>query len=616
VTPIEFAVPAARLLHLAALVAALGALVFMRAVLPPPGVLARADDDALRNVRRRIRALATASLVVSIAGALLWLLAQTAAMAGGGWGAPDRLMLVLTQTRFGAVFSLRLALLLLAAIALRWPGGRSGSWLACLLLAAAILLQPLLGHGAASDGALVPLATAAHVLAASVWLGALFPLWLTLRGAARAGALAARRFSPVGLACVLIIVATAVLQWPMLGDVPRFIGTPYGLFAAGKVFLFAVMLAFAAVNRFVFTPRALAGREDALRAIRVSVFAEALVGVALIGAAAALASLPPAAHEQPVWPFSLRPVPGLWDDAFLRDRIVRTLAPVLAGLALLVAGLLWRAGRWPLVGAAVAAAFWVPSFPLKPYFREAFPTTFQQWERARSPASLQRGAALFTTECASCHAADARGRGPLATGRPVWPPDLTAPLFRRHLDGDLFWRIAHGMRAADGTPSMPAFGDRLTEGDIWMLVDVVRARGSARSLDQDGRWTAATRAPAMSFACLEEGRTVDPARPGDAMLYLAATNTVMAGGGAAAIVADGVSWRVCTIRDEAERSRWLSALAILTGQEERELAQAVVLIDAQGWLRRLWRTPPPEEDRMREARRARQTPVRAEGHGH
>ncbi|MGV6874358.1 CopD family protein [Pseudochelatococcus sp. B33] len=609
-TSLELALLAVRFLHLAALVQAVGALVFLLAVAPrpephrPPA----GEGDPLRR-------LIAGSLAVSIAGALLWLMLQAVAMTGDGWrglGAPGSHLAVLSQTRFGQVFGLRLLLLLAAAAFLRSSGG-AGRWPAALLLGAALLLQPWLGHGAAAERLLLPLATALHVLAASVWLGALLPLWLTLRSAPASGALAARRFSPVGIACVTTIAATAVLQWPMIGDGPRFIGTSYGLVAGVKTVLFIALLAFAAANRFVFTPRALAGEEGALRAIRASVLGETLVGLALIGAAASLASLPTGAHEQPVWPFPIRPVSGLWDDAFLRDRIIRTLTPLLGALVLVAAALLWRRMRWPLFGAAIAVWFWMPSFPLKPYVREAFPTTYQQWARARSPASLQYGADLFLAECAGCHAADARGRGPLATGKPAWPPDLTAPLYHRQLDGDLFWRIGDGMTTKDGAPTMPAFRDRLDDGDIWTLVDFIRARGSARSLDSDGRWTAPTRAPAMSATCMQDGRTVDPARPGGAALYV----ETVSGKDLPRAATDG--WpdaagqdagpQACAIGRAGERQQWLSALAILTETDPQHLQAAAVLIDAQGWLRRLWRTPPLPEELAAEVRRAREIPV-------
>ncbi|MFB9947590.1 CopD family protein [Rhizobium puerariae] len=622
-TLIELALLIAHFLHLAALVQAVGALVFLVLIVPRPLSLdSSGEEDRLRVTLGGIGRLANTSLFLSVAGALFWFLLQAMAMTGNGpvgWGS---FCLVLSQTRFGEIFSLRFALLLFGAIvsvAVLRSARRAVPWPALAFLGPALLLQPWLGHGAAAENLFLPLATAFHVIAASVWLGALLPLWLTLRAAPLAGALATARFSRVGIVCVATIAATAVAQLPLIGDLPRLIGTPYGFVAGVKILLFAVLLAFAAVNRFVLMPRALAGGERGTQMLKASILGEAVAGLILLGAAAGLASLPPGAHEQPVWPFTIRPVPDLWSDVFLRDRIMRTLAPILLASGFLVAAFLSRRWRWLFTGAAIVAAFWTPSFPLKPYFRPAFPTTFQQWERVRSPVSLQQGAALFAADCAGCHASDARGRGPLATGRPVWPPNLTAPLYGRSRDGDLFWHVKHGMATGDGTPTMPAFHDRLDDDEIWMLVDFIRARASAVSLDFDGRWQVPTRAPAIVMTCREDGVTADTARPGT-MLYLKAG--VHDGGPSddpiqdAAVKGQEVKLRTCTIGDDGQGSQWLLAMAVLAGTEPPNLARAGVLIDEQGWLRRLWLEPAARADVLLEAYLAARTPIIAADRHH
>lgn len=100
-----------------------------------------------------------------------------------------------------------------------------------------------------------------------------------------------------------------------------------------------------------------------------------------------------------------------------------------------------------------------------------------------SPASVARGAALFSDAavgCAGCHGADGKGRGPLvwdplaktwllqdAWGLPAQPRDLNAGQF--HGGGapaDLYRRLHAGVK---GTP-MPAFGDRLTPEQLWDLI--------------------------------------------------------------------------------------------------------------------------------------------------
>lgn len=598
----DLALLVSRFLHLAPLIQALGGLVFLL-ILSPPGIRGRAAVLRLTRI----------GLAAALVGGLLWLLAQTVAMAGGA-----ALGLVLTETHFGRVFALRFLLLLAAAALLRGRSPRLGGAAGCT--AAALLLNPWLGHGAAAETVWLPPATAAHTLAASLWLGALVPLWLTVRADPLAGAAVARRFSRFGIACVSILAVTAILQAPLIGDLPRLIGTPYGGLVGAKLLLFAALLAVAALNRFCFTVQA---ATDGGRGLRASLAFETGLALLALGTAAGLASQPPAVHAQPVWPFALRPVPTLWEDAFLRDRIIRTLVP-LGGAVLLAAGaFLWRRGRWLLAGAALAALFWVPDFPLKPYVRPAYPTSFQNWERARSPASLQESQTQFLASCAPCHAADARGRGPQATGVPVWPPDLTAPLYRRARDGDLFWRIKAGTHLPDGTPTMPGFGERLTADSLWGLVDYLRARGSARSFEADGRWAAPPRAPTLIVQCRTPGSAAeaeaDPAHPAGALLYLDTAAT--AGDRLARLAAEtrppeGGDVRFCRIADPDLRAHWRAALALLTEGEAAAFDGSTQLIDGQGWLRRTWRSPPGAGDLAAEAAAVLATPVTVTGGHH
>jgi mono/diheme cytochrome c family protein len=41
-------------------------------------------------------------------------------------------------------------------------------------------------------------------------------------------------------------------------------------------------------------------------------------------------------------------------------------------------------------------------------------------------------------------------------------------MVRRHTDGELYWIVANGLG------NMPAFGDKLTDQDLWSVVTEVR----------------------------------------------------------------------------------------------------------------------------------------------
>ena len=133
----------------------------------------------------------------------------------------------------------------------------------------ALLLASLawLGHAVGEEGRdhLIHLAAdVVHLLAAGAWLGGL-PMLALLFHRALAGAIveaqvvvqeATRRFSVMGLFAVGALLATGVVNtWYLAGSLPALLGTDYGRWLLVKIGLFAAMVATAAVNRQVLTPR-------------------------------------------------------------------------------------------------------------------------------------------------------------------------------------------------------------------------------------------------------------------------------------------------------------------------------------------------------------------------
>jgi mono/diheme cytochrome c family protein len=81
--------------------------------------------------------------------------------------------------------------------------------------------------------------------------------------------------------------------------------------------------------------------------------------------------------------------------------------------------------------------------------------------------SVRRGQAVYQAFCMSCHGASARGNGPEANGLDTPPADLMAHL-SHHSDGDYAWKIR------TGNSPMPAFGEELTDREIWDVVNYLR----------------------------------------------------------------------------------------------------------------------------------------------
>jgi putative copper export protein/mono/diheme cytochrome c family protein len=555
---------------------------------------------------RRLIVLARRSTALALLIGVGWLVLQSAVIAGAATVGEtlSALATVLHDTQFGHLVLLRLVLLLAVFPLLR---GRGWRLVAALLLAgAALAMQGGMGHAGAIGGTVgdvLLVSEALHLLAAGAWLGGLLPLFLLVGSLPpRAAGAACQSFTPVGLCAVLLIACTAVVQaWQLIGSLGALFGTAYGRTALLKLALFLVLLVLAMINRFVLTER-LHGdaRTVTSRLLRTSLAVETVLGASVILVAAFLASGTPATHETPIWPFSRQPSLELLSDRYGRILLLRTIAPSLVAAALVLAGRFWRPIFWPAVAALVVTlAYVVPN--LEPLLTvEAYPTTFVTSPTEFAAGSIMHGAALFSADCASCHGADTRGDGPAARSLPVPPADLTAPHFWGHTEGDLYWYISHGIDTPSGGPAMPPFGKALPSGDIWALIDFLKAYNAGYSMRTTGRWSHPIPLPQFDAVCADgsaidlddlRGRVVHviaasgsmpppppaPAGINVATILLARDRSVKPVGSACVTV---------------EPSAW-DAFAVLLGVAPDALAGTQVLADSNAWLRVRWRPGDP-----------------------
>jgi len=103
--------------------------------------------------------------------------------------------------------------------------------------------------------------------------------------------------------------------------------------------------------------------------------------------------------------------------------------------------------------------------------------------QAPSTAAGDRGSQLFRTYCASCHATDARGMGPLADRLRHQPPDLTRFAARNGgvLPSERVRRIIDGRDVAShGDREMPVWGDAFkrtrdgrSEAEVKLRIDAI-----------------------------------------------------------------------------------------------------------------------------------------------
>jgi copper resistance protein D len=227
-------------------------------------------------------------------------------MAGAGAAAldPGTIAAVLTDTAFGHVWCLRLAVAAALVAAACVPRQRG-----LQLALAAVLLASLgwVGHAAMAPGLIGlghKLNQTLHLLAGGLWLGGLIPLgWLLRRVQRRPDAewvdmlrVVLPPFSRMGYGAVAVLALTGAVNTALLvGSAGRLLTTPYGRLLTLKIVLFIVMVAVAAGNRFRLAPRVLAGTESP-DALAHAVLAEQVLGLAILAVVSVLGTWAPAAQ--------------------------------------------------------------------------------------------------------------------------------------------------------------------------------------------------------------------------------------------------------------------------------------------------------------------------------
>ena len=109
-------------------------------------------------------------------------------------------------------------------------------------------------------------------------------------------------------------------------------------------------------------------------------------------------------------------------------------------------------------------------------------------------ALIAEGEPIYAEYCATCHGANLEGQpnwqSPLPTGGlPAPPHDETGHTWH-HSDQQLFEITKFGgqARAAEGFQSnMPAFGDQLTDQQIWAILAFIRSRWPKSIQDRQRR---------------------------------------------------------------------------------------------------------------------------------
>jgi putative copper resistance protein D len=509
---------AARVLQFAAAVPLTGVFAFEGLVAVPSFRAARAGFAEPPGLHRNFRSLAWASLVLLLVSGAGWLLAVAADISGESVSqvlSQGTAGVVLTETRFGEDWLLRLAgavllgVLLVARRARRPRIDAAARWASLML--AALLLASLAwaGHGAATAGAAGDLHLAGdllHLLAAGTWLGTLPPLALLLNAARRdcdarwpaVARAAIRRYSALAIVSVVALLAGGLVNtWFLAGTVPALVGTVYGRLLLAKIILFIAMLIVACVNLLRLGPRlADAAVSPTVGQLRRNALIETALGLGVLGIVGFLGILPPGLHTEPGWPLPFRiNVAALPLGSAIAAAVLAAVVFVcaVAAVAAAVAGRYRATAGLVAALALCAAAGWIP---LRPAIEPAYPTSFYAPAEPYTAASIGEGAAVYAANCALCHGASGRGDGPAAAGLPIRPADLTEPHLFAHSPGDLFWWVGHGRGGV-----MPGFAKVLKPSRRWDVINFVLARAAGDLVRQIGpKITTAVAYPMPDFA--------------------------------------------------------------------------------------------------------------------
>ena len=548
------------------------------------------------RLRRVLQRVVRISAVCALLAGLAWLVVESSVIAGADsvaatlWAAP----VVAFQTHYGRWFVVRCALL--AVVVLLPFGQRAVLVIALALAGVALAMQPLLGHAGAIGGVVgAELITSEtlHLLAAGAWLGGLLPLFIAVRMLPHEGAASAcRSFTPIGLAAVLLLAGTAVVQVvDLMGGLPGLFGTSYGHVALVKLALFFVLLSLAGLNRLVSTEQLASDHSRAARwHMGLSVLFEMALGVAVIVMASLLASLMPAMHEQPVWPFPWRPSMAAFGDPSLRRGMILALVAVGIGIAVMAAGAIWRWNRREaFFSGLVILALALPQ--LNPLFIEAYPTSFFSSPNEFAATAIVHGAKLFVANCSVCHGPDARGDSLAAKSLPVRPADLTAEHLWMHNDGELYWYVAHGFPTPNGGVAMPGFEGTLSTEAIWDLIDYLHAHNAGQSMRLTGKWSHPLPVPQFDAVC-PDGRALDlDDLRGSVLRIVAASDDEQTEPKVDASTIFLVQHHTTKANGAAcvstEPEAW-AAFAIILGRAPDDLAGWTVLADQNAWLRVAW----------------------------
>jgi len=211
---------------------------------------------------------------------------------------------LLTSTRFGLLWMIRMALWIVSGVALR----RRWNWLALGLGGLILMTRSLNSHSSAMHDPLpMILADWLHLLATALWVGGLAQfanVAALLRQDLTALARLVGGFSNYARLCVGTLAITGLyLAWMHVGTVEALLNTVYGQALLIKLILFVPLMGIAAINLLLTHRRLRAGEAVWAGRLRGLIGAEIVLALGILAAVGVMTSANPArqvlASQQP-----------------------------------------------------------------------------------------------------------------------------------------------------------------------------------------------------------------------------------------------------------------------------------------------------------------------------
>ncbi|MBI1256150.1 MAG: hypothetical protein GC204_01645 [Chloroflexi bacterium] len=245
---------------------------------------------------QRMRRLMIVGWLLAGLAALVLLLYQAAQAANGSLlDALAAVPTILTATRFGVLWLLRLVVWMVLGMALR----RRRYGIALVAGGTLLLVHALYSHASATYDLLPAVASDwLHLAATALWVGGIaqfINLLLPLPSTPQELVPLVRRFSNYARLCVVLVIVTGLYSaWLEVGSVAALVDSLYGRALIVKGILFVPLLLIAAINLFL-TPRGLrSGAAVWSKRLRGLIGVELALMVGIFAAVAVMASANPA----------------------------------------------------------------------------------------------------------------------------------------------------------------------------------------------------------------------------------------------------------------------------------------------------------------------------------